>query len=301
LACRFCDDGTEKKYPEVQYPELGTAEALRLLELIREACRSIYFTGGEPFVRRDLPRLLGRSRELGFWPIFVNTNLSLREPLEAAIHDIDVLVVSLGATDESKYDLVIQGRPGQTARILENIRFCARRRANGGPLVVVNCVVCPDRVADARSVLNFCREQGLCFSPMPKIRGVYVEPQLLADSEYRWFVEEILAAKREGALVYGSLRQLETLLQARPFQCYPTMVPQVYPNGDLFYPCKQLRQKATNILGNSSFEEAWRSGRKRFSPMPACDNRCHMTCYVNDNQWMEDLLEIARENYHLKF
>jgi hypothetical protein len=34
LACAFCDDGTGKKYPEVRYPEVGTADAVRLLELV---------------------------------------------------------------------------------------------------------------------------------------------------------------------------------------------------------------------------------------------------------------------------
>jgi MoaA/NifB/PqqE/SkfB family radical SAM enzyme len=299
LACAFCDDGTGKKYPEVRYPELKTPEAVRLLELIRAASRSIYFTGGEPFVRKDFPLLLRCSQQLGFWPIFVNTNLSLRSPLEAAIRYIDVLVVSLGSTNASKYDLVLGSRPGQTARILKNLRRCARWQAEGGPRVVINCVISADRVEDARSVFNFCREQGLWFSPVPEIRKVYVDPRLLASREYERLVEEILTAKKEGATVYGTLRGLETLLRARPFQCYPTLAPQLYPNGDLFYPCKILRRMAGNILTEGSFEAAWRLGRARYSAMPPCDNRCHLTCYVNDNQWMEHPVEIAWENIRI--
>ncbi|MBI4483982.1 MAG: radical SAM protein [Acidobacteria bacterium] len=299
LSCAFCDDGTGKKYPQVRYPELGTAEALRLLELIREACRSIYFTGGEPFVRKDFSHLLRRSRELGFWPIFVNTNLSLPEPSEGAVRDADVLIVSLGSTDESQYDRVLQSRSGQTRRVLENLRRCARWQAEGGPRVVVNCVISGSRVEDARSVLGFCREQGLWFSPVAENRGVYVDPQLLAHPEYDRLVEEILAAKKAGQRIYGSPRGLETLLRARFFQCYPTLVPRVYPDGDLFYPCHPLRQKAANILEKGSFRDAWRSGRDRFSPMPPCDNRCHLPCYVNNHQWMEHPLEMVLENFRV--
>jgi len=73
-----------------------------VLELIRAASSSIYFTGGEPFARKDLPALLRRSRELGFWPIFANTNLASSKLSEEAIRDIDVLIVSLGSTDEAR-------------------------------------------------------------------------------------------------------------------------------------------------------------------------------------------------------
>ena len=66
LSCAFCDDGNGEKYPDVFQRELNTREALNLLELLRSASRSIYFTGGEPFVRKDFPRLLTYAKELGF-------------------------------------------------------------------------------------------------------------------------------------------------------------------------------------------------------------------------------------------
>jgi MoaA/NifB/PqqE/SkfB family radical SAM enzyme len=299
LACVFCDDGTGKKYPELRYPELKTAEALRVLELIRAACKSIFFTGGEPFVRKDFPILLRRSRELGFWPIFVNTNLSLPKLPETAIRDIDVLIVSLGSTEESKYDQILQSQPGQTRLILNNLKSCARWQADGGPRIVINCVISSNRVADARSVLTFCQEQGFWFSPVAENRGIYVDTKLLTRQDYGKLVEEILTAKKDGKRIYGSLRGLEKLLKARPFQCYPTMVPCVYPNGDLFYPCHPLRQKAANILVKESFEDAWRLGCEQFSPMPPCDNRCHLPCYIYNNQWMEHPLEMVREHFRV--
>jgi len=296
LACAFCDDGTGKKYPDVRYQEMGTADALRMLELVRKACRSIYFTGGEPFVRKDFPLLLRRSKELKFWPIFVNTNLSLPNLQKKGIRDADVLVVSLGSTDEAKYDQVLQSRVGQTRCVLDNLRCCARWQKDGGPRVVVNCVISSDRVQDARSVLDFCRQEGLWFSPVAESHGVYVDPRLLTNPEYERLVDEILAAKKNGEKIYGSRRGLKTLLRARPFQCYPTMAPRIYPNGDLFYPCHPLRQKAANILETGSYKAAWQSGRKRFKAMPPCDNRCHLPCYVNNNQWMEHPLEMLWAN-----
>lgn len=296
LRCLFCDDGTGKKYPEVRYPELNTDEAFRFLSLVRPACPSIYFSGGEPFMRRDFAPLLRYARELRFWPIFVNTNLSLCDFAQDALRDIDVLVVSLGSTDAARYDRILQRSHGWTQRILNNLRFCGRLQAEGGPVVVVNCVVSPGRIEDARLVLDLCRAEDLWFSPVPENRGFYVNPELLRDPEYSLLVADIAAARKNGDPIYGSRRGLDVILQVRSFKCYPTLTPHVYPNGDLFFPCHPLRQKAANILEKGSFAEAWRSGCEQFSPSPECDNRCHLPCYVSNNQWMEHPLETALEN-----
>jgi len=296
LCCSFCDDGTGRKYPEVSRPELATDEALHLLELLRAVSRAIYFTGGEPFVRKDFPYLLRQAREMGFRLIFVNTNLTLRRPLERALDDINVLVVSLGSTDCAKYDRVIRGAPGQTARILENLEQCARWQADGGPLVVVNCVVSADRVADARSVYQLCQQLGIWFSPVPEVKGLYMDPRLTADPQYLQMVDEWLAAKKKGAMIYGSPSGLETLLKMRPFRCYPPLAPQIFPNGDLLYPCKPLSKVTCNILELGSFNKAWQESLKAYPPMPTCDNRCHMTCFINNSQWMEHPLEMVWEN-----
>jgi MoaA/NifB/PqqE/SkfB family radical SAM enzyme len=299
LACEFCDDGFGRKYPEVRYPELKTGEALRLLELIREGCSSIYFTGGEPFVRKDFHILLRRSRELGFWPIFVNSNLSLRVLPEDALRDTDVLIISLGSTDQAQYDQVLHGRPGQTGIILENLKRCARWEAEGGPRIVVNCVISAHRIADARSVFAFCREHDLYFSPVAEHRGVYADARLLADLEYHELREEVLAAKKSGHRVYGSLRGLEILLRARPFHCYPALAPHIYPNGDLLYPCHPLRQRTVNLLQHGSFREIWQQCCAEYSGTPRCDNRCHLACYVNNSQWMEHPIEMVIENFRV--
>ncbi len=297
LACTFCDDGTGAGYPERSCAELSTSDSLALLELIRETSSSIYFTGGEPFVRKDFPLLVKRSRELGFWPVFVNTNGSLREPLEPLLEEIDVLVVSLGSTDGARHDIVLGGRPGQTAQTMENLKRCAAAaRARGRLRVVVNCVLCAGRVADARSVLSFCQEQGLWFSPAPALRGDRVDPQLLKDPEYDRLVTELLEARRAGAAIYGSPRQLEVQLRARPFHCYPALTPRVYPNGDLFRPCQPLHRSVVNVLEQGSFQRAWRLHGRRDSQMASCGNRCHLPCYVSNSQWKEHPMEMVVEN-----
>ncbi|HLP61661.1 MAG TPA: radical SAM protein, partial [Candidatus Deferrimicrobium sp.] len=152
LSCRFCDDGRGKKYPELRAKELPTEQAFQLLKLLRRASKAIYFTGGEPFTRKDFPELLSYSKQLGFQPIFVNTNLTQPDPLEESIENIDILIVSLGSTDCEKYDRIIKGIPGQTARIINTLEVLSQKQKSGGPLLVVNCVISADRFKDAQYV-----------------------------------------------------------------------------------------------------------------------------------------------------
>lgn len=296
LACAFCDDGLGSQYPAVHHPELSAADGQRLLGIIRQGCGSIYFSGGEPLVRKDFDNLLATARNLDFWPIFVNTNLSLPGFSGDTLKEADVLIVSLGSTDETGYDRII-GRPGHTRRILDNLRICAQAQQRGGPQVVVNCVISAGRVEDARSVWELCRQLRVWFSPVPENQRAYIDPSLPLAPDYEKLVEDVLAAKKRNEWIYGSLRGLETLLRGRRFRCYPTLAPHIYPNGDLFYPCHPLRQKAANLIAIGSFAEAWRMGAEQFAPMPACDNRCHLPCYVNANGWIEHPFEMTFENF----
>jgi len=296
LACAFCDDSWGEKYPAIRYPELGTADARSLLRTIRRNCGSIYFTGGEPLVRKDFAELLANARELRFWPIFVNTNLDFPNLKRASLSHADVIIVSLGSTNETANDRIIGGRHGHTHRIVDNIRMCAREQAHSGPRVMVNCVICPGRVEDARSVFEFCQAERIWFSPVAVNRGPYVDANLLDDPAYRPLVHDILAAKQRGERIYGSHRGLRTLLGARPFRCYPTLTPHIYPNGDLLCPCHPLRHKAVNILEKGSLRAASQAAEESLT---TCDNRCHLPCYVTNNGWMEHPLEMVLENFRV--
>ena len=71
------------------------------------------------------------------------------------------------------------------------------------------------------------------------------------------------AAQRSKQPINGTPRTIETLLRFREFQCYPTMFPRVYPNGDVFYPCEPLRKVAGNLLRDGSLaEDILRGGRR---------------------------------------
>lgn len=64
LACRYCCDGDGKRFKEERIPELGPAEAKRLVSLLRRDTDTLDITGGEPMLRDDLEEILGHARAL---------------------------------------------------------------------------------------------------------------------------------------------------------------------------------------------------------------------------------------------
>jgi len=59
--CAYCDDHRGRKYPDLcDDGVLTTEQGERLLEVMRTRTPSVYFAGGEPTMRKDLPRLLLR-------------------------------------------------------------------------------------------------------------------------------------------------------------------------------------------------------------------------------------------------
>ena len=104
--CTYCDDHRGRKYPDLDSAgTLDTEQAIRLLRIMRTGTPSVYFAGGEPTLRKDLPRVARAARDLDYYPIIVNTNGSIIDRLlrkdewATWLADTDVVIVSLDALD----------------------------------------------------------------------------------------------------------------------------------------------------------------------------------------------------------
>src|ERR1700684_860309 len=94
LECSYCT----QKEPDVFSKELGTAETLRLLRIIRRETDSIVFTGGEPTLRNDLEDLLEAARRrIGFRSVMLITNGTMLYRRPRIFDHITGLVISLDA------------------------------------------------------------------------------------------------------------------------------------------------------------------------------------------------------------
>jgi MoaA/NifB/PqqE/SkfB family radical SAM enzyme len=257
--CTYCDDHQGRRYPELpQRGMLDLARGKRLLEVMRSRTPSVYFAGGEPTARADLPALTRHAYELDYWPIVVNTNGSLVErnlkkpAWRTWLADTDLVVVSLdGLEVERLARLWVFDRP------LEVLRNLLVLRELSGPMrfkLAVNCVIEPGRADEARAVFALCRDLGLWFAPVPQNVGPRIAPGLVGEPGYEAFVDELLAAQRSGARLLGSPRMNARLLRAAPLDCRNSLKPHVDHDGHLTWPCKSSQNVAPERVDVLAFD-----------------------------------------------
>ncbi len=241
--CSYCDDHRGRRYPELPRDgELDTRGALELLRVMRTRSPAVYFAGGEPTLRDDLPTLLREARALRYFPTIINTNGSaivkrLRQPgWSTVLADLDLVVVSLDSLDPATLrEMWGYGRPTEVIEALHVLS------ALKGPMrfkLMVNCVIQPGRTEHARAVLDFARELDITFAPVPLNVGPTIDAALQTDPGYAALVDTILERKREGQPIAGSYRMLSRLLTSAPLTCRNTLKPHVDHDGKLFWPCK---------------------------------------------------------------
>ena len=90
-------------------------------------------------------------------------------------------------------------------------------------------------------------------------------------------------------------KTIETLLRFRPFECFPTMFPRVYPNGDVFYPCEPLRKIAGNLLRDGSLEKIFARGKKIYGDIPPCEGICYLFGNVLSHYYVNDFWGLAED------
>jgi MoaA/NifB/PqqE/SkfB family radical SAM enzyme len=249
FTCTYCDDHQGRKYPDLPNDGvLDTAQGIELLKIMRTRTPSVYFAGGEPMARKDLPELTRAARDLNYYPIIINTNGSLvAQNLKKAawktwLADTDIVVVSLDALD-----LELLGKMWVTKRaedVIRNLLLLRDLAAEMNFKLMVNTVIQPETLAEASDVLDLVNDLGIWFCPVPQNVGPRVHGALHKDPAYLALAETILARKREGYRITGSTRMVRRLLYSEPLNCRNTLKPHVDFDGQLVWPCKSATNTA---------------------------------------------------------
>ncbi|MEX0906757.1 MAG: GTP 3',8-cyclase MoaA [Gemmatimonadota bacterium] len=147
LRCVYC-------MPEKGLPWLGRAEILSYEEIARivevmagMGLRRIRLTGGEPLVRRDLPRLVAMLRHIdGIDDIALSTNAVLLAGLAHQLRDagVDRVNISLDSLRPERVDAIAR-RPGSHTAIFDGL---AAAEAVGFEPIKVNAVILRGRNDD---------------------------------------------------------------------------------------------------------------------------------------------------------
>lgn len=287
LNCVYCEEfGAARNHAAVE--PLPLDDALRLLQVIRTGVDSLILTGGEPLLYPDIDALVSRARrQLKFRHLTLLSNGFLLPQHEAVLSHIDRLVISLDAVDPEFWGTVIGVPSGSAETILENIRHYSRRQREFGFRMILNSVLTPETLAGARKLLDFCVEHDLLVSFSPQAVHGWPHYDLLVDEAYKSFLGYLIEQKQQGKPILGSLAYLNTLLDFKPYACYPTLVPRILTNGDLVYPCRPIEKEGNshggrpcNLLEVDSWHQAIQMAMTEFGPPPLVCSSCFQQCFA---------------------
>ena len=303
--CPFCSDGSGTPYHRLSREILPAAQVIRLLKIIRRTCEYLVITGGEPLNHPEFSRIMAEVGTMGFREVILTTNgYNLGKHLPAIAGSVTSLVFSLNSLDPERAETWFGipashadrgdagnaenaggSSPGKAARlpgstlkkILANIDL-ADRYPGKSWRIHVSSVVAPGNIDDLYRVYGFSRERDFIFAACPQLVGVKAHAALDGNPAFRGFYDFLIAEKRRGNPVYGSIPYLERMRDLRRFRCRPFTMLVVSPTGDVFYPCLEIGHRVGNLLQTSDLHWLRREGERRFGPQPVCDARCQSAC-----------------------
>ncbi len=154
LKCRYC------RYREREVKELNTKEIFRLIEeLSCSGIRCITFTGGEPFLREDLPEIINFCKSKKIY-VSINSNGTLLKEMIGKIKGIGNIQISLDGPRH--INDAIRGL-GVHDKVIEAIEICKKENIK----VNIVTVISKDNISHIPYVLEVAGKHSI---------GVYFQP-----------------------------------------------------------------------------------------------------------------------------
>ncbi len=288
LDCTYCT----QKEPDVFSDELGTEDTIRLLKVIRRETDSILFTGGEPTLRHDIEELTRAARnDLKFRSVLLVSNGTLLHKRQKLFDSLHSLIISLDSLSVDSTQPM--SKPSVVGRVLENLQL-ARSRMPRPTDITISTVIEEWNIAEVERILDFCGEQGFVFATQSALHEKMPNLRLRQNPRYQALIEKIVERRRTRTQpINGTAKLIRTMLEFGDFQCFPTMFPRVYPNGDVFYPCEPLKKVSGNLLREGSFAKVFARGRKLYGDIPECKAVCHLFANVMSTNYVKDFWGLA--------
>ena len=187
LRCPYCRPGGEGYWGE-QDTLLNAYQMQRIVEICSNIwCTDVKVSGGEPFLREDLPDILkGVVSVKGLKTIQLVTNGVLLQTHYSRIADIDFtgITISLDTIDRNNYK-AITGKD-ELDKVLKGIQIVKEHAKHP---ITINCVVTKQNVDEVEQMIRFAWETGatlklidfmkLDYSPKLKWEDLFVDFSLL--------------------------------------------------------------------------------------------------------------------------
>jgi MoaA/NifB/PqqE/SkfB family radical SAM enzyme len=309
LNCAYCEDfGSRRNGQVTQNPTFEDSK--KILRVIRTGFSRLWVTGGEPLAHPQILELLSYARnELKFQEISLITNGTLfsqfiNSKSTNLLSLLDRLIISLDSLDPRALSLVSLLNV-HVVDVIANVREAAKLQKSHGFKLSLNTVITPETLPSMDDLLNFCVENKIWLSLSPQAVNNLPRYELITSSEYRAFIEKVIALKKRGAPILGSTSYLKMLIDQTPYECFPTLAPRVMPDGWLAYPCRPMEKAggeqgglAVNLLDVNTWDEAWKMAQDKYGEAPTSCVSCFQQCYAEPSLMQARPLEYLRERIH---
>ncbi|MBD3230381.1 MAG: radical SAM protein [Candidatus Lokiarchaeota archaeon] len=295
--CKYCSNHRGEKYPDLYKQglreDLTTKEGKKLIKIMKKSS-AIYFCGGEPTLRKDLPELLQYSSKLNMFNM-INTNgsligdLLLKPAYKNFLLKMDVIIISLDSLTVSQLSDIYNVNEKTANKLLRNI-LTLRILQNYVPFkLVANTVITLDTIEECFSILDWCNDLDITFSPVSANIKNQPDYDLIQNPKYIKLVEKILKRSEKGYPMIASTQMLRRLLKAENIECFPTVFDHVDYNGEIFWPCKAFPNgKKINVLKYNNIGKVHNAASKLLSPNNFhgnAKNQCQGQC-----SWMQNVV-----------
>jgi MoaA/NifB/PqqE/SkfB family radical SAM enzyme len=301
LNCAYCEDfGSRRNHLVTPAPSLEDAK--RILKVIRTGVDRLWLTGGEPLMHPQLLDLLTYARrDLDFREISLITNGTLLSQNRQLLPFLNNLIISLDSVDPQALGMVsVPDAYAET--VIANVRETASLQREHGFKLILNAVITPETLPSMDKLFAFCTENNAHISFSPQSVNNLPRYELVTSKEYRAFIEKTIELKKQGAPILGSVSYFKILLDQVPYECYPTLVPRIKPDGWLAYPCRPMEKaggeqggRAVNLLSVNTWNEAWSIAKKRYGEAPTSCVSCFQQCYAEPSLMQAHPFEYLKE------
>jgi MoaA/NifB/PqqE/SkfB family radical SAM enzyme len=271
--CRYCDIWNVNR---MRGAESGLDEiAVNLRALKNLGVRYVDFTGGEVFLRDDLPQIIATAKRMGFPTIITTNGLAYGRHAGALLGIADFINFSIDTLDAAEY----KARRGVDG-LSKALRAVEKARELGQKCGVI-ATIDADNAGGLDNLVSFCRTAGIKLSLNPIFSYNDVGGAL-----GRCVLERLydLAGEED---VYVNTAQIELIMSggnsvARPMCRAMSANVVISPDDYLLLPC--FHHQIEKIKIDGSLEEILAGGRvsslrAKEGTFPFCEG-CTINCYM---------------------
>ena len=274
-------------------------------DIAPKGLKSVICSGeGEPLLNKDLPDIVNAIKACGV-DVAMSTNgvLFTREKLEACLSAFTWVRYSVAVFEETLYDRIQRGKPGDLARVRENLAAAVevKRKNDLHTTLGVQCLLMP---ANAEQVVNMARELREIgvdyFTVKPYSQNLQSKnTQTIDYDRLRWLENELKECATPGFAVYFRANAMDSVHHEKSYRkCLglPFMT-HIDAKGNV-WPC--IAHIGTDELcyGNiyeQTFTEIWEGVRRR-AVMEKLDAQdvgkiCREACRLEQiNKYLDELV-----------